>query len=138
MLISNEDGPTVALDKDFVDKEYKPYDPPAYKPGQILEGPIDYQHSTTETIEAEARRIIGGERNSDYGSAKDNFSNTALIWTGILRARFKNCNLHLDAQTVALMMAAFKLCREANKGKRDNRVDAIGYLLLEDQILGSP
>jgi len=94
--------------------------------------------TSPETIEQEARRLIGGDRKDDYGSAKDNFSNTALIWTGILRARFKNCNLHLDAQTVALMMAAFKLCREANKDKRDNRVDAIGYLLLEDQILCPP
>lgn len=91
-----------------------------------------------ESIETEARRIIGGERKDDYGSAKENFSNTALIWTGIIRARFKNANIHLDAQTVAIMMAAFKLCRESNKSKRDNRVDAIGYILLEEQILCPP
>lgn len=85
-------------------------------------------------IYEEAAKIIQGERREDYGSVKESFENVAMVWTGIIRARTRT-NILLDGPTVAILMAAFKLVREGNREKRDNRVDAIGYILLEDQII---
>lgn len=93
------------------------------------------QQLEKETIEEEARRIISGARREAYGSAKESFNNIGTVWSGILRARLKNQNITIDGETCALMLAAFKLVRESNKQGRDNRVDAIGYILLEDQII---
>lgn len=83
-----------------------------------------------ETIEAEARRIISGVRDGMYGPPESNFQRIGLAWGSILEGEA------IPAEKVALMMAALKLVREAYKPQRDNRVDAIGYVLCLDNIEG--
>ncbi len=85
-----------------------------------------------ESIAQEAERIINGPRRDAYGSANESFQRIANVWNSIL---FKSLSTPITAAQVALMMAGFKLCREANKEGRDNRVDMIGYLLLEQLII---
>jgi hypothetical protein len=41
----------------------------------------------------------------------------------------------LFAEDVATLLLCVKLSRESNKRKRDNRVDAAGYLLCLDKII---
>lgn len=91
--------------------------------------------TTPESISAEAERIIAGSKREEYGPAKDSFENIADTWTAHLRQRQLLRPQHkLRGQDVAIMMAAFKLLRESAQGKRDNLVDAVGYILLADQV----
>lgn len=79
-----------------------------------------------------------GDRNSSYGNPKDDFVGTGLMWTGLLQDLLKP-GVVIPPERVSLMMAALKLRREANKHKRDNIVDAHGYLLCHEWIIdGTP
>ena len=69
----------------------------------------------------EAKYLISNDRNSDYGHPIDDFSKTALIWQAIL-------GVPVTPEQVALCMVGVKLSREVHLPKRDNIVDAIGYL----------
>jgi len=51
----------------------------------------------------------------------------ALAWSAIL-------DRPVTGKEVALCMAALKLCREAHKPKRDNRVDLVGFALIADMV----
>lgn len=79
-------------------------------------------------IEVEARGLVGGDRKQSYGDARESFDRIAQVWSAILKTP-------VTGQQVALCMAGLKLCREANQPKRDNRVDAIGYVILADEAL---
>lgn len=83
----------------------------------------------SEPIEVEARRIVSGDRPGQYGTAEDNFTRIGRKWGATLGLP------DIPPETVALMMVDVKTCREAWRPKRDNRVDAIGYLLCEDRVL---
>lgn len=79
----------------------------------------------------EARDIISGPRCTAYGPVEESFERVARVWTELLGGKLKES---LSSPDVALLMAAFKLCREANKASAENRVDAIGYMALKDQL----
>lgn len=85
--------------------------------------------SYEETIGEEAQRLVGGDRNLQYGSAYDDFTQIGKVWSGLL-------GVDIGPAQVALAMAGLKLAREAYKPKRDSRVDAIGYLLCLEQVRG--
>lgn len=70
----------------------------------------------------EAESLVHGPRGVDYGHPLDDFSRTALIWTAILET-------NITPEQVALCMVGLKLSREVHKPKRDNIVDAHGYLM---------
>lgn len=78
-------------------------------------------------ILTEARDIISGPRREAYGDVTESFERVAIVWSALLKHE-------VTASDVALLMAAFKLCREANRPSHDNRVDAIGYLALKEQL----
>ena len=82
-----------------------------------------------ETITEEAERIIG-EREKRYGKFKTVAHSIADSWGSLL-------NVHIEPQTVALMMVMLKVCREHDglEHSRDNLVDAIGYLLLYENLM---
>lgn len=69
----------------------------------------------------EARKVINGERQDSYGNPEDSFYDIALLWGWYLGRT-------LASKDVALMMALLKFAREKHQGKRDNIVDACGYL----------
>lgn len=72
----------------------------------------------------QAKTIIHGERNEDYGPMKDSFEATAKIWSTTLR---KKLIADITPEEVCLLMIGLKLSREGFKHKDDNLVDIIGY-----------
>jgi hypothetical protein len=83
---------------------------------------------TVETIEQEARRLVTGDRQAAYSHPIDDFSRTAKMWSGIL-------GVDVTPNQVAMCMVAVKLSRQCHKHKRDNLVDAIGYVLTLDMVV---
>lgn len=89
--------------------------------------------STHETILQEAQRLVGGDRGSDYGHPLDDYNKTGMIWGALLHkwaklAAQSDVPLPVPADLACLMMVGVKLSRHVNKRKRDNLVDAAGYL----------
>jgi hypothetical protein len=80
-----------------------------------------------KTIFEEGSDIVNGPRHEDYGDFHDNMADIGLVWSGIL-------GFTVEPKKVALCMAGLKLVREANKHKRDNGVDAIGYAGIAHEI----
>lgn len=75
----------------------------------------------------EANTLIYGERQKEYGSSYDSFTRIAKGWEQILQAE-------VTAKQVALCMIWLKMCRELNRGKKDNIVDIAGYAGCIDKI----
>lgn len=73
-----------------------------------------------ENILKEADKIVGGDRNADYGHPKTDFERTAKIWSAIL-------GVPVQPEQVPLCMIGVKMSRQCNKAKRDNWVDIAGY-----------
>ena len=81
-------------------------------------GPVD---TTLPTILDEATVLTSGPRQEDYGHPIHDHTRTAKMWSAIL-------GTEVTAEQVCLCMVALKLSRQCNKPKRDNIVDACGYL----------
>jgi len=99
------------------------YPEPAHDTGEFLgrwQGP-------QEVID-EASRIIKKDRNSAYDNPEDNFARIAKCWTAILDEKLA-CGCEITAGDVARAMVMLKVVRDAHAPKRDNRVDAVGYVL---------
>lgn len=79
----------------------------------------------------EAATLVHGARQANYGHPLDNFTGTAGIWNGIVH---KKLNAPLTAEDVALCMVGVKLSRETHVPKRDNLVDAHGYLMTYQMV----
>lgn len=77
------------------------------------------------SILTEAHKIVYGDRQRDYGHPAADFSRTASLANVLLGGKLRE---DLDARDVALFMVCVKLSREVNEHKRDNLVDAAGYL----------
>lgn len=86
------------------------------------------------SVAIEADRLVSGDRLVSYGHPWKNFSLTAEIATPLLKNKLKD-GVSLTPEDVALFMVAVKLAREVHKHKRDNLVDAIGYLKCLDLIV---
>ena len=83
--------------------------------------------SYEESITEEAHRLVGGDRNVQYGDCYDDFTAIGKVWAGIL-----GCDV--PPAKVGLCMAGLKLVRESFRPKRDNLVDLHGYGLCVGQI----
>lgn len=77
------------------------------------------------SILTEAQGLVHGPRQAAYGHPAADFSRTASLANVLLGAKLRE---DLDARDVALLMVCVKLSREVNQHKRDNLVDAAGYL----------
>ena len=69
----------------------------------------------------QAHALINGERQASYGHPAENLGRVAAMWSVYL-------DMSMNAKDVCLMMAMLKLCREMNQHKRDNLLDAAGYI----------
>ena len=76
----------------------------------------------------EAEKLVLDDRNASYGPPADDYAKTAKIWTGLLLHKLKP-GVEITPSEAMLMMVGLKLSREVFKHKRDNLVDAVGYLL---------
>ena len=80
------------------------------------------------TLLEEAHMLVTANRQAQYGHPRVNFSDTADLWSVVL-------STDVTPEQVALCMVMVKLAREIHKPKRDNLVDAIGYILTYDAVL---
>lgn len=86
------------------------------------ETPVPPTDSIRHTVLDEARRLIYGERQNDYGSVSENFADIAKGWSVLFKTE-------VTPEQVGLAMAWLKICR-ANKGncaKMDSLIDLAGY-----------
>ena len=75
-----------------------------------------------------AKELIYGQRQEDYGSPQDNFKRIADMWSVILEKEVT------EAQ-VALCMASLKMARLVNTPNHlDSYVDAAGYIALAGEL----
>jgi hypothetical protein len=81
----------------------------------------------------EAESLVLGDRQSSYGHPLDNFSANAHMWTGTLYYKLKAGEV-ITPEDVALLMTQVKIAREINVPKRDNLVDAHGYLMTYQMV----
>lgn len=73
----------------------------------------------------EALLLTTRDRQDSYGRPETAFGRAAALWTSLLGSRLKS---PITAQEVGLMMVLLKLSRQMHKSKRDNLVDAAGYI----------
>lgn len=99
----------------------------SHLPNCICKECEDRRQQPAESILQEAERIINGPRRDSYGDARESFQRIADVWSAVLKTK-------VTPHQVALCMIGLKLCREANKPARDNRVDMCGYADLADKI----
>jgi hypothetical protein len=81
-----------------------------------------------KSLTDEANEIVNGARNKAYGHPSKNFKLTADLWSVIL-------GIPVTPEQVALCMIQLKIARELHSVKRDNLVDAIGYILTYEKVL---
>ena len=80
----------------------------------------------TQTILVEASLAVD-DREENYGHPAQNFEATALLWSVVL-----GCTV--SVRQVALCMVALKVARELHSPKRDNLIDACGYLRCIEKV----
>lgn len=82
------------------------------------------------SILTEAHELVNGDRAKAYGDVHENFQR----WSDLLRP----LGIVLTPYQLALVMVAGKLARQTHKAKRDNLVDACGYLEIADRLMEKP
>lgn len=76
----------------------------------------------------EAKTIVDGKRQEDYGNMNDSFLRIAGLWSAYL-------GIHVDKFDVAKMMILLKVSRAKNGNHRDSYVDIVGYVECVDKLL---
>lgn len=79
------------------------------------------------SVLAEAEKLVNGSRARSYGDAREDYEETAALWTVLGRRSGMFDRREVSAGDAARFMCALKLCRDAHRPKRDNRVDLAGY-----------
>lgn len=75
----------------------------------------------------EARELVTGDRQDDYGNAAFNYDLMARMWSVIL-------GFEVTPTQVVMCLIGMKLTREVIKHKRDNLVDLAGYAHILDLV----
>jgi hypothetical protein len=83
----------------------------------------------------EANKIIYGDREQTYGHPSVNLVKIAEQWSLYIQQKYM-ADCVLNAEDVCWMMAQLKMVRQMNANKKDNLVDAIGYIALIERIDG--
>jgi hypothetical protein len=105
-------------------------------------GPLRIEDITTDwfaeppaqsTIAGEAHGMVYGDRQEDYGHPREDFTRTAIIWTGLLQHKLAE-GQYIEAEDIARCMVGVKLARDVHSPKRDNRVDMVGYAITLDRL----
>lgn len=80
-----------------------------------------------ESINAEADRIINGQRREDYGPANKSFKDIAKGWEVIF-------GCEVTPHQVVQAMIWLKVCRAMNGYQRDSYTDICGYAGLAEVL----
>lgn len=85
------------------------------------------------SILQDAQKLIHGERNKDYGHPRENFANTAALWSAYTGFPF-------DEKDVANMMILVKLSRvrPSQPYHRDSYTDIAGYAGTAERVYEEP
>jgi len=79
-----------------------------------------------------AKEIINGDRQDDYGDARDSFASIGAYWTNYLKHP-------ITAKDVAMMMVLLKVSRmSTGSGSNDCLIDMAGYSALAAEMLDTP
>lgn len=95
------------------------------------------------SILREAEALIHGQRQTDYGDKRQNFSQIAMIWTGMLSHKMLP-GMKITPDDVAVLMIGMKAARLAKSPEhRDSWIDIAGYAgcaerLQEERRIGKP
>lgn len=88
----------------------------------------------TESVLMEAQKIIYGDREKTYGRPDINLFRIALLWDAYLKGKYGENTFAITSEDVCWMMNLMKCARQMNESKRDNLVDACGYISLIERI----
>ena len=82
----------------------------------------------TKELLAEATKLVGGDRQRDYGDKVVNHSNIARLWSAYL-------DVKIEAHDVALMMVLLKMARtKLGKVSKDTYIDMSAYSAIAGEI----
>jgi hypothetical protein len=82
----------------------------------------------TKEFLSEASRLVGTDREKDYGDKVENHSNIARLWSAYLDIKIK-------AHDVAIMMALLKIARtKLGKVSKDTYIDMAAYSAIAGEI----
>ena len=106
--------------------------------GEVFD-PVEYGQPVVqadhESIASEADRLVNGDRQSDYGHPRDNFSAMADLFNDYIRMR--GFTVSLDGADVAQLLLLMKVARFATGSrKRDTVVDQAGYAEVTARVIG--
>ena len=88
----------------------------------------DMNEENKQSILDEAKAIIEGNRQTDYGNAVDNFQRISDIVNSMYP------DLVITPEQCCAVLIAVKLIREGYRHKRDNLVDLCGYAHIMNEI----
>tara|TARA_B100001250_G_C19155252_1_gene509786 strand:- start:179 stop:445 length:267 start_codon:yes stop_codon:yes gene_type:complete len=81
----------------------------------------------SQKILEEANKLIGGDRNNDYGDKLTNHKNIAALWSIFLRKK-------ITAHDVAMCMALVKVARLMHAHKKDSYIDLAAYAAIAGEL----
>lgn len=87
----------------------------------------------TPSVALEAHAAVYGDRQDDYGHPREDFTRTAVLWTGLLQHKLAE-GQWIEAEDIPRCQIAVKLARDVHAPKRDNRVDIAGYAITLDRL----
>jgi hypothetical protein len=92
--------------------------------------------SKKQDILSEAKQLVYGRGEKEYGHPKDNFQDEADAWSAYLHARrLLPRDKQLEPRDVAQINVLQKVMRDGNMARHDNLVDQIGYSLTAHRIV---
>jgi Domain of unknown function (DUF4406)/Domain of unknown function (DUF6378) len=92
--------------------------------------------TAAEGIETDARALVFGERDIQYGPPTLDFTCMGRKWAATLSAHLQAHVDDIPPEIVAVMLTDLKTTRQARTPEhRDSRVDAVGYQLCLDRIV---
>lgn len=96
--------------------------------GLRVKEPTKYRPPSDENILETAQRLVGGDRQDQYGHPIDDFTRTAGVINALL-------GTELGPRDIPIIMVAVKLSRiMQSPDKRDSFVDAAGYLRTAEMV----